>query len=140
MSRNDQNRVITCDRADHLRKFCSIDSHRQRLRLTWIRTQNKQLLNLVKPAQILGNGATNFFLSASVSTRWHSRFLIGSVSCPFHKSQFLNISGNCGLRGVETAFPQPLPQFVLARQGFLCNEVENGRLPVSLHWILYSVL
>ena len=122
MSRDEQDRVIASDRADHLRQLYTVDRQSERLGLTRVSSDHQELLHLVDPAQILPDGTPDRSVSAPSYAPRGTRPSVGPVGGALDKLELLDITGDGGLGRMKPACAQPLPEVILAADGLVGNE------------------
>jgi hypothetical protein len=79
MARNEQDRVITSNSPDHFRQLGPIDSRREWLCLTRLRTKNQQLLHLFDTSQVINHCSPNDHIRSRPSTNRLPRTFVSTI-------------------------------------------------------------
>ena len=116
-----------------IRQLGVVDRERQRLGLPRVGPQHQQLLHEIDAAQVLHDGPPQGRVGQSAGALRRAGPFVRAVTRALDELQLLDVTRDCGLRGIESAFPELLPERVLAADGFVRHQIEDGRLPVALH-------
>ena len=112
----------------------AIDRQPEQLRLPGPGLEHDELLHRLDVDQVLGERARRARRCAvGRRCRLGAGRLIRAVRRALQQAELLDVARQRGLRHVEAARRQPLPQLFLAAHGFLLHDVENGGLPPALH-------
>src|SRR5687768_4477968 len=131
---NDQNRIVTCDRADDFGQTGSIDRHGERLRLSCVGPEHDQLIDDVVAAEVVVNRGPAFDFGIDRRLGPGSGASIRPVRCPFDQSQIANIARQGGLRDLDCPqAAQSLAQLFLAGDSLAIDDLQDRRLSNGLH-------
>ena len=133
VARDHEYRVIPRDSAHHLGQFRLINREREGLSQPRVGAQHEQLLHQINPTQVVRDSATKGRISCPRAVELCSWPTIRAIRRPLDQSQLLDIPRDGRLGCIEAPGAQPLPQLVLAGNGFVGDQLEYGRLAIVLH-------
>ena len=123
-SADEQNRVVSRDRAGDLRQLRPVDPFGEALRLAAVRSHDNQGLDALERPDEARHRPPQLFADR-LACALLARARIGAVAGALDETQLFQIAGQCGLRGGNAAIFQFLPQSFLRRDRLAVNDVED---------------
>src|SRR5262249_16207248 len=132
-ARDDENRVVSRDRADHLGQLRAIERFGERLRLGAARADDDELLDALDPADELVGGPLQRGERRLGVRRLGAGALVGAVAGALPQAELLDVARNRRLRRFEAALVKSPGEQLLAVERLAIDHLEDQRLAACFH-------